>query len=258
MQQFKLDKVPYPLVLELLSPSDIKITVSPSNLELPEDIEEQIENIWAVKQKEVTEKGLNFYNGTSYRLNDWKYDDGILYIDFSIFDYKHRYGLMTLTKNGQLDESKYRHNGCYVGGTVKTSDGKYLMVELSGKSTNTNKYDVLGGILETDVSCDSGEYIFNVMRNELLEEADIEAGEITKMTLEMFFVALTGHIGFYMDVELSITAEELQERAKSNKDIDIESLLLFSKEEYITTLRKSSAAKVMFANIVDGESISGS
>lgn len=214
---------------------DIVISTSPSNLVIPKSILLEIENIWSAKAKEAKEKKMKFYNGTSYRLNSIKQQNGKVHIDLGVIDFKTRYGLFSIFPKVLSDES-LRLNGCYVCATVKTADNKFLMVKLSGKSTNTNGRDLLGGIMETDVPVDNN-YIMNVLINELKEEADIEPKDIKNMFLRSIYQDGCNHIGFYVEVELSVTSKGVEERFETNTDIDIAGVESYEFSEYLEILK---------------------
>ena len=166
-------------------PKDLVISISPSNLVLPNSVKKDINEIWSKKIKESEEKNLNLYNGDTYRLNSIKEKNGKVYLDFAILDFKTRFGLREALPKIDFDETMYR-NGSYVGATVKTLDDKYLMIKLSGKSMNRNTNDVLGGVMETNIEMNS-EYIFNVLHTELQEEAGIKESEINNTFLKAIY-----------------------------------------------------------------------
>jgi len=225
---------------------DITISVNPSTLVLSDLIKKDIETTWNNKIIEAKEKGLHLYNGTSYRLNSFKQENGKIYLDFGIMDFKIRYGLTKVLSGIDYDESLYR-KGCYVGATVKTSDNKYLMITLSGKSMNKNGHDVLGGIMETNIDIDS-KYIFNVLYAELYEEAGIKKEEIKNTILSAVYLSSHGNIAFYLETELSVSSEDILERFSSNIDIDVAGIEVYSYGEYLEILKNHSPNKrVMYA-----------
>lgn len=78
------------------SPDDLSISISPSNRMIDKKIEDEIEKVWKRMMMRAKEKGLNLYNGISYRLNSLEQKGKILKIDFSTFEYKVRDGLVAL------------------------------------------------------------------------------------------------------------------------------------------------------------------
>ncbi len=248
-----LKKTPHPLFVGHLQGSNVNITIEESNLILSKEIEVDIERRWSEKIKEAEEGNLNLYNGMSYRLNDWSCVLDRLDLKLSVFDYKHRHALVCMSREGSIDEGKYRHNGCYVGATVITSDNKYVMVKLSGKSMNPNKTDLLGGIAETNVKCNSGQYLFDILHEELREEAGLEINEVDSSVLRMMYASQSGHIGFYFEIRLLLSSGEMEERFADNQDIDIAHLLFYEKSEYVNALRRHGSSKNLIADCFENK-----
>lgn len=226
---------------------DLIVSVNPSNLVILDSAKEDIEKIWNEKMKEAKEEGLNLYNGTSYRLNSLKEENGKIYLDFAEMDFKTRFGLREALLKIDFDETMYR-NGCYVGATVKTSDDKFLMIKLSGKSMNRNKYDVLGGVMETNIEM-SPNYIFQVLHAELNEEAGIEESEIENTILRAIYQGKFTNIGFYLETELSISSDEILKRFESNDDVDIAGIEVYSYDKYLEALQNHNSNKQLIHDL---------
>jgi hypothetical protein len=227
------------------------VSVSSSNLVLLDSVKNDIEKIWEKKLKEAKEKNLNLYNGETYRLNSLKEENGKVYLDFAILDFKTRFGLRRVLPKIDFDETMYR-NGCYVGATVKTSDDKYLMVKLSGKSMNRNTNDVLGGVMETNIEMNS-EYIFNVLHTELQEEAGVEKSEIKNTILKGIYQGMYTNIGFYFETELSISSDEILRRFELNTDVDVAGIEVYSYREYLKVLKNHNENNGLIHDLVTGK-----
>lgn len=239
------------LVAGKLHPQDITLSVSASNLSLPPELEACISKVWDEKVAEATEEVKTIFNGTSYRLNEWSYKNETLHLDLAVFDFKHRSALIELIKRAEIDEDVFPQGGCFTGASVRTSDGKFVVVELSGKSMNTNTYELLGGMVETDVSMTiDGTFLFNTLYKELFEEADITTDEITDCYLRMFYRGVLAHTGFYFEVTTKLTEPELTERSQTNSDTDIARLHFFTKEEYSAFLRSQRPNKQLIATLI--------
>lgn len=241
--------IPHPLIQGDFTAADMNISVVDASLGLSEKTEHKIEQLFAEKAKEAEEKNLNFFNGTSYRLSDWHYQDNTLNLELATYDFKHRYGLVAMTRNKEIDETQHRRNGCFVGSTVITSDDKYIMVKLTSKTVNPNTYDLLGGMVETDVPMHPHTYLFDVLYQELEEEAGITQADIAKCTLKMMYAGMNGHVGFYFETKLSISQQELEARFTHNTDIDIDSLHFYTANEYWDILSKHNPNKQFIASL---------
>lgn len=226
--------------------SDLLISVSESNRKIDPIIEGKLEAIWETKKKKADENGQICYNGLSYRLNSLKKLENKIALDFGIIEYKARTGLVVIPEYFELSEEFYQ-KGCYTGATVKTLDGRYLMVELSEKSMNLNGVDLLGGVMETIIEMQTGEDIFQSLYSELEEESCIQKNDIEKSYLRAIFLSFNTYVGFYFEISLNISLEKLLDRfKKNNKDIDIKSLKDFSLDEYEKILRNHKSKNKQF------------
>jgi hypothetical protein len=105
------------LVKGNFTPNDLVVSVSPSDLVILDSVKEDIEEIWKTKLKESKEKNLNLYNGNIYRLNTFKEENGKIYLDCGIRDFKTRVGLIEVLFKIDYNENTH-HHGCYVGANV--------------------------------------------------------------------------------------------------------------------------------------------
>lgn len=234
------------LALGKYLPSDLEVSVSESNRKIDLEIESKLEAIWETKKKKADENGQICYNGLSYRLNSLKKVNDKIILDFGIFEYKVRTGLIVIPEYFNLPEEFY-HKGCFSSATVKTNDNRYVMVELSGKSMNLNEVDFIGGVMETTIEMKTGESIFQSLYAELEEEAGVAKNEINESYLRLIFLTQNTYVGFYFEISLNISSIELLERfKKENKDLDIKSLKDFSRDEYIKILENHKSKNKQF------------
>ncbi len=232
-------------------PEDIAVTVSESSRKIDPEIESQIEQLWEKKLQGAQEKGQKIYNGLSYRLNSLKSEHGKLDLDFGVFDFKTRECLLEAEGYFDLSEDFWR-KGCHTLATVKTSDSKYLLVDLSGKSMNLNKTVLLGGIMETEPPIKVGEDLFESLFRELEEEAFIKRSEIVSCLLKLVYINSKTNVGFYFEVPLNISSIDLEDRFNSSeKEIDIKSLKILSREEYLNILKNHNENKQFLANLIE-------
>ncbi len=232
-------------------PEDLMTTVSESNRKIDPNRENQLNTLWAEKEKNAKEKGKLIYNGLSYRLNSLKAENGKLFLDFGIFDFKTRECLPETPGFYETTEEYWR-KGCHTIATVKTSDDRYLMVELSGKSMNKNTIEFLGGIMETEPPIKLGKDIFHSLYKELEEEAFITESDIADSNLKMVYINWNTNVGFYFEILLKLTSEQLQERFnEQTKEIDIKSLKIMSRPEYINVLENHNPNKQFLAKQIE-------
>lgn len=233
------------------SPNDLLVTISESNRMIDPFVESKIEAVWGNMVKNAEENKLNLYNGISYRLNSFEECDGKLLIDLGTFEYKVRDGLLQIPEYFNLSEPYWR-KGCFTQATIRTADRHYLIAELSGKSMNTNTTDLIGGVVEVPPEIEDGDGIFNSLHTELREESLIYLTDIAKCSLKAVFITNNHNVGFYFEVVLKISSEELSERyGCTDMDVDIKSIKSLSREGYLETLHTHrSPNKKLIAGLV--------
>ena len=245
-------KAPEILVIGKFKPDDLVVSRSESNRKINPEFENKVDGIWEIKMNKAKEEGKICFNGTSYRLNSLKIEGGKIILDFGTIEFKTVEGLKSIPEYFNLSEH-YFIKQCFNSSSVKTSDDGYLMVRLSGKSMNTNSIDLIGGMMEKPVEMNTGDGVFNSMYAELEEEGCIKKSDIKEIYLRAIYRGIKTGIGFYFEVILNIPSEELIERfKKENKDQDINSLDVFTKEDYLTLLKNhTSENKHLIASIIN-------
>ena len=242
--------VPYPLSIGHYVEQDFKIEVVEQEMELPEVIEEMIEQNWVEKTKLAQEKGQRMFNGFSYRVVSHNTEGNKIELDLALFDFRHRYGVICIAKESGV---QIQHNGTFVGSSVRTKDNYYVMVKLSGKSMNTNNYDLLGGMVETETDFTGSSFLFDVLYQEMQEEGGIERQDVKSCEMRMMYQGEYGHVGFYFETDLKITKADLESRFENNSDQDIESLVFFNQEEYEQILESHNPNKQLILKVFRGE-----
>lgn len=242
---------PIILVKGNFKPENLSINISESNRKIDPKIENQLNNLQEEKERKAKEKGQRIYNGLSYRINSLKCEGEKIYLDLGVFDFKTRECLAEA--QGYYESTKeYWRKGGHTLATVKTSDAKYLMVELSGKSMNKNRTDFLGGIMETEPPIKSGDDLFDSLFRELEEEAFVKKEDISSAILKMVYINPSTNAGFYFEILLKITSDQLQQRFDNEtKEIDIKSLKIMSRQDFISELENHNANKQFLARQVE-------
>ncbi len=240
---------PKVLALGRFAPEDLSVTIGPSNRMIDPVVEPQLETVWEAKVALAERQNKRIYNGLTYRLNNFLQDGGTLRLDLAIFEYK-GHSLIEIPAYFDLSEPHYR-KGCFTGATVKTEDDRYLMVELSGRSMNQNTIDLLGGLMETPPELKTGQDVFASLYKELAEEALVEESDIAEAYLRAMYLERRTNIGFYFEVRLKITADEVLKRfAERGRDLDIKSIKSLTRAEYLETLRKHNTNKQLIADLL--------
>ena len=232
-------------------PEDFIISIGESNRKISIPIESQIENIWKNKILQAQKNNQNLYNGLGYRLNTIEVMKDKVKIELGIIDFKTFLCINEIPEYFDLGE-EYHKNYCHNLATVKTKDDYYIMVNLSGKSINENKFDFIGGAMETDIKIDSGYQLFESFYKELKEEAFVEKNDIKESYLRIIYSNPKTNIGFYFEIVLAQTKDELINKFNSReKDPDIHSLKFFKRDDYIKTLEEFNINKKFISTIVE-------
>ncbi len=244
-------KTPKLLVSGKFLPEDLIVSVSESNRKIDSAIESGVDELWKEIIKKAKSERRTCYNGTTYRLNSLEKEENKLIIDFGTIEFKTREALTATPEYFDLSEEYYKKS-CYNDATVKTSDDRYLMVELSGKSMNPNKTDLMGGIMEKPLEIETGDDVFKSIYIELEEEGCITKLDIKEIYLRAIYLSAKTDIGFYFEVTLNVSLEELQNRFElENKDPDIKSLMGFTRNEYLSHLSNhGSMTKQFIAKLI--------
>jgi hypothetical protein len=231
-------------------PNGLVITHSESTRKIDDEVDGQLEAIWEAKVKDAELNGKLLYNGLSYRLNSYEVSGGKLHLDLGLLEYKVRDGLIAVPKYMTLSEPYWR-KGLYSTATVRTADDKYLMVELSGKSMNTNAIDLIGGVVETDPEITNGQGVFKSFLAELEEEAFIHEDDIKSCILKSIMLERRGNIGIYFEVQLKINSQELIKRySDSELETDIKSVRIFDRAEYLEVLQNHNPNKQLIGKLL--------
>ena len=223
---------PKVLAQGIFTPEDLEVSFSEeSNLVLTPAIQKEVDETWEKLLKDAKENSKRVWNGISCRVNALDHVGDSLKVEFAPIDFKTREGLLGALERLELPEESYRR-GAFVGGLVRTSDNYYVFVYLSGRSVNTNKVDMVGGIVGDESVVRTGADLFSVMYQELEEETATPKASVESCVLQLAFLSPATNIGFHFAIELSDTREQLERRfAEKAVDPDIESLLFVSPRE---------------------------
>lgn len=237
-------------------PEDISIhwnDVSNRKIYIP--IENQIESEWQKILAHAEKNEFHIYNGLNCRLNDFSYSLGKLSLELAPIEFKIRESLIRIPGYFSLSEPFFR-KGIFCAANVETTDGKYVFVQLAGKSLNNAPFEMLGGILESEDFKDTQSIgIFECLYKEMFEEAGLQSIHIEKTILKAMFLDRMTNIGFYFETKLLVSSQELQTIFERDvTDPDIASLLFVPKEKLNDQLMSMNENKQLIAKIIRNES----
>jgi 8-oxo-dGTP pyrophosphatase MutT (NUDIX family) len=230
------------------TPEMIRVAIAKSNRAIDPKLESQIESLWTRIKRVAEVRGKTCYNGQVYRLNDLRTqlererererESNLLELEFAPIEFK---VVSALSKLAQTfwTEVEYRHRACACGMVAETRDGKYVMVELSGKSMNPYKFDYVGGNIEFPHPLSSGEDLFEHLYRETKEEINLDPSDFEDLTLKAVIQSQRGFVSFHFHSKLKLSGDEVVERFKGVKDPDIAGVRLFDRDEYLKFLERS-------------------
>lgn len=232
-----------------LNPEDIIIEkLTSSSLRLSKEDSAIIESDWQLKKQVAIDKNRKLWNAYSHRLESLKaLDNQKIVLRYSLLEYKIRDGMMAIPNYFEREKHQWQ-KGVFLGATVRTSDNMCLYLELSGRSFNNNRYELIGGILEPDKSVENGQEIFNEMLVELEEEALISKVDVKEVVLNLIYFGSRTNIGMHFDIELrSNLADVINNFNKGNPDTEVKNLLYCETKDWKQVLESMSENKQFIA-----------
>jgi hypothetical protein len=169
-------------------PDDIEVSNSDtSNLEISPEMAGRIDELWDAMLHKAEAQGKRIWNGTTARVDDLEViSDRKLKITFAPLDFKTRECMRQLPGFWEWPEHRWRKGGVVMA-FVRTSDNYYVFVALSGKSLNERAYEMLGGVVGDTFVIRSGHDLYEVIYQEVEEQAAIQREHITSCILRLVF-----------------------------------------------------------------------
>lgn len=214
-----------------LKAEDISVEIlNESTRKTSPDIEAKIPKLWDEIFSTAKANGQLIFDGESFRLESFTFEENKLALKVSKFKYSLRSPLVSLANELIGLGMEYTANGLAIGGFIRTTDNKYIFGMKSGKTISQSKQDVIGGILESEV-LDSGEDIFNHNKDEINEEAGIKAEDIESMSLIGIIYAVSTNIILTTFTQLKIDSKQAEERFNAGTDNEMSSLVYVDEKD---------------------------
>lgn len=198
------------------------VEASKSNRAIDPQVEGKLRENWNQKLSEAGEKGSTLYDGESYRLETFSFEDGQARLEVSPMRFSVRSTLKKIPELETLGERYYSH-GLSVGGFVMTNDGQYVFARKSSKSASSLQRDIIGGVLER-IEPLSGEGVLNMNRTELHEEINISPEMIEHMRIIGLVRSSTTDIVIVTTTALKVSANELRVLFDKREDKELEAI----------------------------------
>lgn len=221
---------------------NIKLNIVPSSLNLSDEIKSRIDKLWNEKVEEANRLGKLIYNGTHYRLENLRENEGEIIIDISPIEFKTRINLKELVNEYDIPMI----GTVNIGGFVEDSEGNFIF-GVKGKNTLAQEgaIDFIGGGLEGDVSD-----IFHQNETEIKEEIGVDISQITSQNLCSIVITPFGNYIFVTHTKLSLNSDEVRESLK-NSDGEFSELIFVERENLKQYLKDLGGYKFTIAENLD-------
>ena len=195
------------------APEQITVTVhTESNQLRTPAMEECIEREWARMTRDAEERGKALWNGVTQRANAVAVtEQGVLQLELAPLDFKHRECVLAFPGYYDLPEVYWR-KGVYVSAFVQTSDGWYVFVRLSGRSTNNNFEECVGGVVGDELVVRTGQDLYRSFEIELEQETAVPSDAIQENMLMGLYVGPDTNVGCHFETTLKDTRREVEQR----------------------------------------------
>jgi len=225
------------------SAEDINIIgTDTSSRKIVPEIESRLSHVWEENSAAAQKAGKLIYDGESFRLEKAEIVEGKLELTVSKFKYSVRSALVALAPQLLELGIEYTGNGLAIGGFIKTTDGKYIFGEKSGKTTSTAKVDFIGGMLEPKVLKD-GKDLIEYNEVEIEEESGIKPEDIESIVITGLIYTPTSNIIILTETNLRISSEEVLERFRDNNDGEMTRLIFKNESELVDYVREIGSYK---------------
>lgn len=214
-------------------------------------IELMIEETWLKLQSRAKQNDLLLYNGLSYRLDNVEFNSETakLTLQLGEFDFRTRKSLELIV--GEIIElgHEYLGLGLAIGSLLQTSDGLYVFGQRSGRTMADSAVDFIGGIVESNIEV-SEKGLRQMLLLELLEEANIDAREVTINQYLGIILSNRGNAVLLADVRLNITKSQLEHKFTFSDKVEISNLIFVESSNLIQFLKSVGGYKLSVVELL--------
>ncbi len=190
---------------------DVQVSFSEkSNRKIDAELEAKFRDDWEETLKSAADKGIKVWDSQTYRLENFRIDKGKLLLDLSLIKFSVRSGIKKHRDEVEKLGSGYFSKGLHVSAIIVTSDGKYLMGKLSGKTLNERTVDFIGGVMSKDeVEVRDSRDIWKTVIRELDEEVNIKETDTERVELVGALTSKHSNVGLVFFVKLKIDSKKV-------------------------------------------------
>ncbi len=235
---FNAMKLPKVLLKHSAKIEDLVVSFNPnSTRKSTGDIDQLIEAEWQSALMFAQREDRKLWNSVTYRLNACSVLDGKVVLDLGLTDYKTYIGLRGYDLISELGE-EYLTKTVYLESLLVTTDGFYVLGELSGKTMETQSVDTIGGVLshsELEVT-DAGD-LKTALLTEFKEEANIPEQYVDSIQLTGITLDEGYKVGIHFVTRLTITSDRLKSLFSEGTDSELKGLVFVPSDEIFEYLK---------------------
>lgn len=214
---------------------DIAMTTHADSQRHAPELDAEADTIWQGKLEQYQKEGKHIWDGTYYRADDLSEfaDWGTQIKKLSISTIKYRYINTLKELEGKiLPFPELWTNHISTGALVHTSDNLFVFGVRSGNSASSNNQDILGGgTTQEELPIITGYDLERNLRKELLEEANIQDGDIADLSGIGVVISPKTNVLFIGLAQLKISFAEVQQKFLQGTDGEMRDLVAVAPED---------------------------
>lgn len=208
------------------SPTRIDICMlDQSSRKAPDDLAAQTEVRWERYIEESTKIGRKVWDGVLYRFENFEVNDNRLTLYMSTISTKEAIVFRLLGGKLLYPESAWSKN-LFICALIRTSNGEYVFGELSGVTTSTRPFDLIGGVLSRNEGIiSSGNDLIKMWSSELEDEINVSAKYLKQTELIGIVCTKTSSVGLIFHTLVEKTTDEIRVAFEKQNDGELKGVL---------------------------------
>lgn len=226
-----------------------------SGLTIPIEVSQFINSYYQQREAEAKKHGGIFFNGQTFRLTNYKFEDKQLHLSLAKIDFKTLIGLRDLPP--ELKPISPVANGLAVGAILQDASGNYIFGKKlkNWNSEIIQKYKLIGGILPYQKKLPNSKYLLDHLLIELEEETGIRI-EVADLTLTPKVLGLVkgryfGAVICLINLKLNLEFSQMQGIFFSRKDPELDEIVQVLPEN-LAAFCQQNGYKVLIPELVNG------
>jgi hypothetical protein len=204
---------------------NVSISHKNSNIKVDKALSKLLKKSWEDYHDKHTKQGINIYDGTSYRLNDFHKGGDSLHLELSEIKFSLAVGISQNRKKILKLGERYYSRGLFIGGFLRTADQKFVLGVRGKGSPTAVREDFIGGVLsKSEQLVNDGRDLKKAFSRELEEEAFIASDIIVSSKIVALVLSSSTRVGIVTNTVLNIGTRELVGLFEERPDLEMDSL----------------------------------